>query len=141
MTVTSAIDFMARTPEAILDSILFTLRTNGVAGDAWLGEDDNVMLVVSPEHQRFFHAAGWSKDDMRAYLFPRFGQDPGPVGRVVGVGKPDGIVIVVAGGDGLAQTWVLLPHLALAMTEPVARRRRSDSIPNGDRTVPGPLPA
>ena len=119
MTVTSAIDFMARTPEAILDAILFTLRTNGVAGDEWLGEDTNVMLVVGPEHQRYFDEKGWSKNDMRDYLFPRFGEDPGPVGRRVGIGKPEGILIAAAGGPGMAQTWVLLPHLALAITEPV----------------------
>ncbi len=119
MTVTSAIDFTSRTPEAILDSILFTLRTNGVASDEWLGEENNVMLVVGPEHQRFFDRAGWSKTDIRSYLFPRFGEDPGPVGRIVGVGRPEGILIVAAGGDGMGQTWVLLPHLALAITEPV----------------------
>ncbi len=119
MNVTSATDFMSRTPEAILDSVLFTLRTNGVAGDAWLGDDTNIMLVVGPEHQRFFDEKGWSKNDIRDYLFPRFSADPGPVGRVVGVAKSEGILIVAAGGDGMAQTWVLLPHLALAITEPV----------------------
>ena len=119
MTVTSAVDFMSRTPEGILDSILLTLRMNGVAGDEFLGEDTNVMLVVGPEHQRYFDDKGWSKDDMRGYLFPRFSADPGPIGRVVGIAKPQGILIVAAGGDGMAQTWVLLPHLALAITEPV----------------------
>lgn len=119
MTVASATDFMSRTPEGILDSILFTLRTNGVAGDEWLGADNNVMLVVGPEHQRYFDEKGWSKNDIRDYLFPRFGEDPGPVGRPVGIGKPEGILIAAAGGDGMAQTWVLLPHLALAITEPV----------------------
>lgn len=119
MNVASAVDFMARTPETILDSVLFTLRTNGVASDEWLGQDTNVMLVVGPEHQRFFDQAGWSKNDIRDYLFPRFSQDPGPVGRMVGIDKPEGILIVAAGGDGMAQTWVLLPHLALAITEAV----------------------
>lgn len=119
MNVTSATDFISRTPEAILDSVLFTLRTNGVAGDEWLGDENNIMLVVGPEHQRFFDGKGWSKNDIREYLFPRFSADPGPVGRVVGVGKPEGILIAAAGGDGMAQTWVLLPHLGLAITEPV----------------------
>lgn len=130
MTVTSAIDFMARTPEAVLDSVLFTLRTNGVASDEWLGEDNNVMLVVGPEHQRYFDAEGWSKDDLRNYLFPRFSADPGPVGRRVGVGKPEGILIAAAGGDGMAQTWVLLPHLALAITEPIAESTNVSAGPD-----------
>ena len=121
MTITSALDFTSRTPEGVLDSILGTLRRHGVAGDEWLGEDNNVMLVVGPEHQRFFIEKGWSKDDMRDYLFPRFSEDPGPGGRIVGVGKPEGILIVAAGGEGMGETWVLLPHLAWAITEPVVR--------------------
>ena len=120
MTVDSAIDFTSRTPEGLLDGMLTTLRRNGIAGDEFLGDDTTVMLVVGPEHQRFFDRAGWSKEDMRDYLFPRFTEDPGPGGRLVGIGKKEGILITAAGGDGMAQTWVLLPHLAIAITEPVA---------------------
>lgn len=119
MTVDSAVDFVSRTPEALLDSMLTTLRRNGIAGDEFLGEDTTAMLVVGPEHQRYFDRAGWSKADMRDYLFPRFHEDPGPGGRVVGIGRKEGLLIVAAGGDGMAQTWVLLPHLAVAITEPV----------------------
>jgi len=119
MTVDSAVDFVSRTPEGLCDSMLATLRRNGIAGDEFLGEDTTAMLVVGPEHQRFFDRAGWSKDDIRDYLFPKFGEDPGPGGRTVGIGKKEGILIVAAGGDGMAQTWVLLPHLAIAITEPV----------------------
>jgi hypothetical protein len=121
MTLTSAVDFTSRTPEGVLDSILGTLRRTGVAGDEWLGEGNNVVLVVGPEHQRYFTGKGWSKDDMRDYLFPRFHEDPGPGGRIVGIGKPEGILIVAAGGDGMGETWILLPHLAWAITEPVVR--------------------
>ncbi|MEZ4292190.1 MAG: hypothetical protein R3E53_17265 [Myxococcota bacterium] len=119
MTITQAVDFVARSPEAVLDSILATLRRHGVAQDAFMGDRNNLLLVVGPEHQRFFVDAGWSKDDMRAYLFPRFDEDPGPGGRRVGIGRPEGILIAAAGGEGMAETWVFLPHLALAITEPV----------------------
>ena len=119
MTVDSAVDFVSRTPEGLCDSMLATLRRNGIAGDEFLGDDTTAMLVVGPEHQRFFDRAGWSKDDIRDYLFPKFDEDPGPGGRIVGIGKKEGILIVAAGGDGMAQTWVLLPHLAIAITEPV----------------------
>ena len=119
MTIDSAVDFVSRAPEGILDSILGVLRRHGIANDEFLGEDTTVMLVVGPEHRRFFERAGWSKDDMRDYLFPKFGEDPGPGGRVVGIGRKDGILICAAGGDGMGQTWVLLPHLAIAITEPV----------------------
>ncbi|MDC1295543.1 hypothetical protein N8077_04340 [Myxococcota bacterium] len=119
MTVTSTIDFTSRTPEALLDSMLHTLRQNGIAGDDFVGDDANVMLVVGPEHRRYFDRAGWSKEDMRDYLFPRFVEDPGPTGRIVGIPRKDGILIAAAGGDGMAQTWVLLPHLAVAITEAI----------------------
>src|SRR5262249_49956957 len=45
-----ATDFTSRTPEGICDSILKLLRRQGVAGDRWLGDDNNVVLVVGPEH-------------------------------------------------------------------------------------------
>ncbi|MGB0621592.1 MAG: hypothetical protein ACPGVZ_19190 [Myxococcota bacterium] len=119
MTVDSAVDFTSRTPEALCDSMLATLRRNGIAGDEFLGKDTTAMLVIGPEHQRFFDRAGWSKADIRDYLFPKFTEDPGPNGRIVGIGKKEGLLIVAAGGDGMAQTYVLLPHLAIAITEPV----------------------
>ncbi len=120
MTVDSAVDFVSRTPEGILDSVLSVLRRHGIAGDAFLGEDTTALLVVGPEHRRFFERAGWSKDDLRDYLFPRFTEDPGPGGRLVGIGKREGILIAAAGGDGMGQTWVLLPHLAIAITEAIS---------------------
>jgi hypothetical protein len=36
------------------------------------------------------------------------------------IGKPEGILIVAAGGAGMGASWLLLPHLALAITEPVS---------------------
>jgi len=119
MTVDSAVDFVSRTPEGLCDSMLKTLRRNGIAGDEFLGEDTTVLLVVGPEHQRFFDRAGWSKDDIRDYLFPKFQDDPGPGGRLVGIGRKEGILLAAAGGDGMAQTWVLVPLLATATTEKV----------------------
>lgn len=119
MTLTSALDFTSRSPEGLCDTYLTNLRRHGVAGDEFLGDDNNLVMVVGPEHRRFFDEAGWSKQDIRDYLFPRFGDDPGPGGRTVGIGKPEGILIVAAGGAGMGETWLLLPHLAWAITEPV----------------------
>ena len=115
MTMSSALDLTSRTPEGVLDSVAAHIRTRGVATDAWLGDDNTVMLVMGPEHRRFLLDEGWSKDDARAYLFPRLvdGEQP------VRLGKPEGILIVGAGGPGMSETWILFPHLALAITEPV----------------------
>jgi hypothetical protein len=112
----SAMDFASRTPEALLESILAVLRRQGVASDRWLGDGTNVVLVVGPEHMRYFAEAGWSKDDMRAYLWSRFFENGE---NVVGLGRPEGLLIVAAGGPGMAETWILFPHLAWAITERV----------------------
>jgi hypothetical protein len=115
MTMSSALDLTSRTPEGVLDSVAAHIRTRGVATDEWLGIDNNVMLVMGPEHRRFLVDAGWSKADARNYLFPllKAGERP------VRIGKPEGILIVGAGGPGMSETWVLFPHLAWAITEPV----------------------
>jgi hypothetical protein len=117
-----ATDFTSRTPEGICDSILKLLRRQGVAGDRWLGEDNNVVLVVGPEHLRYLIAAGWTKADVRSYLWARFFEDGV---NVVRLGKPEGLLIAAAGGPGMAETWILFPHLAWAITRKVEARRQS----------------
>ena len=58
---------------------------------------------------RFLVDAGWSKDDARADCFRlKAGERP------VRIGRPEGILIVGAGGPGMSETWVLFPHLATA---------------------------
>jgi hypothetical protein len=120
MNFVSAFDITSRTPEALCDSIASEVRYRGIGGDSWLGEDHNVVLVVGSEHQRYFVDAGWSKADMQQYLWARF-QVPtsGLHDRFVNIGKPEGILIVAAGGPGMAETWLLLPHLAWAITRPI----------------------
>jgi hypothetical protein len=115
MTMSSALDLTSRSAEGVLDSIAAHIRTRGVATDEWLGIDNTVMLVMGPEHRRFLIDAGWSKDDARNYLFPILKEGERPVR----IGKPEGILIVGAGGPGMSETWVLFPHLAWAITEPV----------------------
>ena len=73
------------------------------------------MLVMGPEHRRFLVDAGWSKDDARGLPLPA-AQGRRTAGAL---GKPEGILIVGAGGPGMSETWVLFPHLAWAITEPV----------------------
>jgi len=111
-----AVDFTSRTPEALCDSYLALLRRQRVAGDRWLGDGNNAVLVVGREHRRYFERAGWSKDDLRSYLWPRCFEGER---NVVGLGRREGLLIVAAGGDGMAESWILFPHLAWAITEMV----------------------
>jgi hypothetical protein len=116
MSMVAAVDFTSRTPEAICDSILGVILSRGVASDRWLGEGTNLVLVVGPEHRRFFDRTGWSKDDIRGYLWPRFHDGER---KLVGLGRPEGLLIVAAGGDGMGESWLLFPHLAWAITEKI----------------------
>jgi hypothetical protein len=119
MTMSSAIDLTSRTPEGILDTVARTIRQRGTASDVWLGDDTNVVVVMGPEHRRFLIDAGWSKADARAYLFPRVKAEQLPGEGRVGLGRPEGILLVAAGGPGMSETWILFPHLAWAITEAV----------------------
>ena len=116
-------DFTSRGPEGILDGNVRYMRQQGVGGDAWLGEGHNIVLVYGTEHHRYFIEEGWSKADMQAYLWPRLtAEATGPEDRRVNIGRPEGILVVAAGGPGMGETWILLPHLAWAITEPIQVR-------------------
>jgi hypothetical protein len=119
MTIASAEEMVARTPEGILDTICTTMRRRGTAGDRWLGDSTNVVMVIGREHQRYFVSAGWSKADIRGYLWPRLTEPPREGERQVKLGHPEGLLIAAAGGPGMAETWLFFPHLAWAITEPV----------------------
>jgi hypothetical protein len=130
MTMASALDLTSRTPEGVLDTVARAIRQRGTASDVWLGDDTNVVVVMGPEHRRFLVEAGWSKADAREYLWPRVKAEQQPGEGRVGLGKPEGILLVAAGGAGMSETWILFPHLAWAITEavvpdvaPRARRR------------------
>jgi hypothetical protein len=120
MTMLAAGDYASREPEGLADTIVATLRRNGTAGDRWLGDDTNVLVVVGEEHRRVFTDAGWSKADFRAYAWPRLQEPPGPDERPVKLGHPEGLLMVAAGGPGMPETWIMFPHLGRAITEPVS---------------------
>jgi hypothetical protein len=127
MNILPSTDFTSRTPEAVADGYVATLRSKGVGGDAFTGDGTAVMLVVGPEHRRYFDDAGWSKDDLRSYMHPKVVMETGEApGRRLNV-RPDGLLIVAAGGAGMGEAWILFPHLNWAVTKPVVV-----GIPPGD---------
>jgi hypothetical protein len=127
MNVIPSTDMASRTPETVADGYVATLRSKGVGGDAFTGDGTAVVIVVGTEHRRFFDAAGWSKDDLRAYVHPRVVVETGAApGRRLNV-RPDGLLFVAAGGDGMGEAWILFPHLNWAVTKPVVV-----GLPTGD---------
>ena len=101
----------------IANSIVKTMRSKGIGGDKWLGQDHNVVAIVGKEHHRYFIEEGWSKADLQHYLRERIHEPTsGPDDRFCNIGHPEGIRVVAAGGAGMAETWLLMPHLAHAIT-------------------------
>jgi hypothetical protein len=119
MSFESATDFTSRDPEGVTASIARGIRRRGTAGDVWLGDGTSVVVVVGPEHRRYFSEAGWSKADLRAALWPLLTAPPRPGEGTVKLGHPEGVLLVAAGGPGMAESWIIFPHLAWAITEPV----------------------
>ncbi|MEI8000920.1 MAG: hypothetical protein WCI50_06175 [Actinomycetes bacterium] len=117
MRMVSSWDSDARNPEAVAATLVADTRHHGIRGDDFLGDGVNVVYVMGREHQRFFLEAGWSKEDLQAYLFPRLSAEAiGPRDRHVNVSRPENILVVQAGGAGMSETWILFPHLAHAIT-------------------------
>ena len=113
-------EFGCTSPESVADAVIGAIRRQGTTGDAWLGAGLGIVLVVGPDHRRVYDAAGWSKADIRAYIWPRLQAPFADYERPVLIGSPDGVVVVAAGGPGMPETHVFFPHNAYVMTEPVA---------------------
>jgi hypothetical protein len=129
MNVIPSTDFTSRTPEDVADGYVASLRARGQLGDAFTGDGCSLVLVIGPEHRRYFDEAGWSKADLRAYMYPTVTAETGAApGRRCNV-RPEGLVFVAAGGPGMGEAWMLLPHLNWAVTRPVVV-----GIPNPDET-------
>jgi hypothetical protein len=75
-------------------------------------------LVVGAEWHRQYVDAGWSKDDVRRYLFPLLvAADAG--GTPVRLAGPDDLTVVRAGGPGEATEWCLIGAGARPVTSNV----------------------
>jgi hypothetical protein len=53
---------------------------------------------------------------------PREGERP------IKLAHPEGLLIVAAGGPGMAETWLFFPHLASAVTEPVVMPGQATAV-------------
>jgi hypothetical protein len=134
MTTGPATDFVSRTPEGVTASIARAIRQRGTAGDVWLGDNTSVVIVIGPEHRRYYTEAGWSKADVRAAMWPQLTAPQQPGEGSVKLAKPEGLLLVAAGGPGMAESWIIFPHLAWAITEPVVPAVQA--VPATERSLP-----
>jgi hypothetical protein len=110
-------------PELIIEHLARVLFLDGSLWEHQLGSVADLPVVLGQEHQRFFTAAGWSKADIRRALWDQIS----PLAREsdgagLRLGRPEGILLVAAGGPGDQVTAVMPPHVGLAVTLPVPAR-------------------
>lgn len=60
------VDYVSKTPEGILQAAASTASGRGANNCYYMGE---LVLLLCPEHTKVIAAAGWSKSDIRGYLF------------------------------------------------------------------------
>jgi hypothetical protein len=100
-------------PDTIIETISETARLYGMPIDEFVGDQRGIVVVIGPEHHRRLLDHGWTKEAARQALFERMTR---PTVRKydaqVVLSEPANIVTLAAGGPGIAQSQVIMPHLA-----------------------------
>jgi hypothetical protein len=111
-------------PEALVDAVVTFLRGK-VSGTEWLeGVPCSLVLVFGLEYWRQLGAAGWTKADLREYLYPRLVADDGTPFHPVRLEAKDDLLLVAAGGEAYAGVWGLVSAGARPSTRPIDPLRR-----------------
>jgi hypothetical protein len=113
------------TPETLLDGAAAFLRGK-VAGAGWFPDVPcSLMIVWGHEFHRQFGAAGWSKQRMRDYLFPRLTARDGPSFHPLKLESPDDLLMVATGGLALASWWSFISFGTRPSTRAIDPLRKS----------------
>jgi hypothetical protein len=118
----------AEAPQIVVDArsrsardVLTTIARSGeaIASHA-IADLGDTLLVISPEHVRTIAADGWSKADVRAFLWERTRAEVDGA-RVAKFREPGALHIVVAGGTaGRFSAWVPDRPFPPALTRPAS---------------------
>ena len=125
VTVQSVMGFVAiiefdPDPRNILTTFWETARLSGLGYDEWAGDGRGIVLVVGSEHQRRLLDGGWTKEQISEELWPKLtAETTGKFDKRLALAAPDNVLVVAAGGPGIAQSWLLFPHLAIPTHEAV----------------------
>ena len=114
------------TGRGVLETLVSSMTAGGISGYAYQARGASPVVVLGPEHAQEIAAAGFSRRDVREYIFqharlplgelkdrghygsrswPTEFEGQGDDFMVPLVTDPDKIVLVVAGGDGRHSSW------------------------------------
>jgi len=125
VTVQSILHFFPVTefepePTEIFGAIVAMARYRGMMRDEWAGDGRSIVLVIGEEHQRRLLDDGHTKESIQEHLWPLMtADDAGTTDKKLHLAAPENIMVVAAGGPGLAQSWLLQPHLSCPTSEVV----------------------
>jgi hypothetical protein len=106
-------------PEIILSTIAVRARQRGLNRDDWCGDDRGLVVVIGLEQQQRLVGAGWDKRRIQEFLWAGFtASSTGRYDRKVDLAGPENVLLVAAGGPGIAASWLLMPHLS----NPISQR-------------------
>ncbi len=123
VTLQSVTDFVqvmefSHEPEEILTTIADRARQRGLRRDDWCGDDRGLVVIIGLEQRQRLVSAGWPKSRIQEFLWAKFTAPSG--GRYdyqVDLDAPSNVLLVAAGGPGIAVSWLLLPHLSNPISE------------------------
>lgn len=135
-----AVDQTSRTPEDLTRSLAGRLIATGHRH-----QPSEAMLVMTPEHQRVFADAGWSKQRFRDELDPLLMLDPASARAGVGAAgsdsaegvpkfRPGSLLIMRAGGDAgafsaIIEGWVGGRTGSEPITRKIERQQGAEGVP------------
>ncbi|MCH7713721.1 MAG: hypothetical protein IIC99_08875, partial [Chloroflexi bacterium] len=114
------------TGQGVLETLVSSMTAGGVSGYVFQSTGASPVIVLGPEHAQEIAAAGFSRKDVREYIFQHVRRPMGEVKNrghygsrswpaefddqdddfmVPLVTDPDRLVVVVAGGDGRHSSW------------------------------------
>jgi hypothetical protein len=105
-------------PEPTLAKVVDLAVADTSLYEPQMGNPADVVLVLGFEHARIFDSAGWDKARIRGYLYDALSAVDHPTGPLR-LGRPDGLLLVTAGGPGWDASVLMPPHVGRAVTEPV----------------------
>jgi hypothetical protein len=133
-------DHTSERGEQILETLAGSMRAWGAVSYYYQGRQGQVLVVLCPEHAGEIAAAGYTKEDVKSFLFerarlpkrdlvgrgnygertwPRWIEEASADALIPIVDELRHLIVIVAGGNGRHSSWLPLWSATRLVTEPV----------------------